>query len=359
MGKKYLWIAALILVCMATILPQAQAAPKAIIYEKELIASPAVQGKGLPIDIECRIGFGGACCYSVYAHDVQAEIILTENLTLISGDKIQVVTSSGQFSGTIAVDPGGGLTWLRPSWSIIAEEYGEYIVTVQCTGENELGEQINESCSVTITIKSGASISKPVFPRSPNIGKDIVIVASVSSSDSEVESVTLFYSKNLVNWVSLPMENTEGEVWMGIIPSQNNEGEVYYYMESLDAEDKTFTTETYSLQVKDADKIGFIKVLTTYGTLVAFILGVALIIYVGRRENIPSLTRGMMILGASLRLSALRGLNEIEDDQDRLRKLRKWAALILLIVMIVLLIVAIITGQLQDVISHTTNPEEA
>jgi len=240
MGMKYLWVAAVILLSIVTILPPAQAAPKAIIYEKELIASPAVQGKGLPIDIECEIGFGGACCYSVYAHDVQAEILLPENLTLISGDKIQVVTSSGQSSGTIAVDPGGGLTWLRPSWSIIAEEYGEYIVIVHCTGENELGEQINESCSVTIMIKSGASISKPVFPRSPTIDEDIVIVASVSSSDIDVESVTLFYSMNQENWVSLPMENTEGEVWKGIIPSQKNEGEVYYYLESLDAEDKTF-----------------------------------------------------------------------------------------------------------------------
>lgn len=359
MGFRYLLVVTVILLCAIAVFPQAQAAPKAVIYEKKITASPAVQGRGLPIDIECKLGFGGACCYSVYAHDVQAEIILPQNLTLISGDKTQVLTSSGQSSGTIAVDPGGGLTWQGLKWTIEAHEYDEYIVTVYCTGKNELGEEINETCNATITIKSGASISSPVLPHSPIIDKDIIIIASVSSSDSDVANVTLFYSKDKENWISLPMENTQGEVWMGLIPRQKKEGEVYYYMESLDTDAKTFTTETYSLEIKDSDRIGSIKVLTTYGTLLAFVLGAALIIYIGSKSKNPYLTKGLMLLGASLRLSALRALDEIEDDQKRLMKIRKWTALILLVIMIVMLFLAIVTGQLQEVIEHTTNPTEA
>ena len=148
-------------------------------------------------------------------------------------------------------------------------------------------------------------------------------------------------------------------MWVGEIPSQEKEGKVYYYLESIDDEGKTFTTEVYSLEVRDTAKIGTIKALTTYGTLVIFIIGVLLIIYISKRGKIPSLTKGMMILGASLRLSALRGLDEIQDDQERLKKIRKWIALILLIAMIILLVVALITGQLQDVISRTTDPTEA
>lgn len=359
MGLKKLWITAAILFCLIMVFPQTQAAPKAMVYEMDVNASPAVQGRRLPIDLECVVGFGGACCYTVYAHDVEAEILLPENVTLISGKKTQVVTSSGQSSGTVAVLPGGGLTRLSQIWGVQAEEYGVYNVTVLVTGRNELGEQINETGSATITIKSGASISTPIIPRDPSTGDVITILAGVSSSDSNVESVTLFYSKNQENWVLLPMENTEGEMWMGTIPSQKSEGEVYYYMESLDNGGKTFTTETYSLEVRDTDKIGIIKVMVTYGTLAAFILGTGLILLIGRSGKIPPVRRGMMILGASLRLSALRGLDEIEDDQERLRKLRKWVALVILIVMIILLVLAIITGQLQDVITETTNPEGA
>lgn len=359
MRKRNILLIGIIFILVANLFPNVQAAPKAIIYEKEVTASPTVQGRNLPIEVECGAGWGGACCYTVYAHDVQAEIILPENVTLIAGNKIQTMTSSGQSSGTIAVDAGGGLTRLHKIWSIKAEEYGEYNITIIITGENELGEKINESQSTFITITSGASISTPILPRDPTINEDIIVVASVISSDSNVSSVTLYYSMNQENWVSLQMANTQGDTWRGTIPGQKSEEEIYYYMESLDSEGKTFTTEIYSMEVRDITKIGTIAALATYGTLVAFILGLGMIYYINKKGKIPSAKSGLLLLGATLRLSALRGLDEIEDDQERLRKTRMWIALFLLTLMIILLAVAIITGQLQDVISHTTDPEGA
>ncbi|UCE39390.1 MAG: hypothetical protein JSW00_09265 [Thermoplasmata archaeon] len=359
MRLRNLWICTVILLMTIAFFPSSQAAPKAVVYEMEVSALPAIQGKDLPIELKCEVGFGGACCYSVYAHDVEAEIILPDNITLIAGKQIQTVTSSGQSSGTVAVDPGGGLTRLSQTWIIKGEEYGEYTVSVHITGENELGEIIDETQTANITIASGASISSPVLPRSPSVNKDIIIIAEVFSTDSAVASVTLFYSKNQKNWVSVPMENIEGETWMGEIPGQKKEGEVYYYMESLDGEGETFTTEIYSVEVKDFDNIGTIKVLVTYGTLTAFILGIVLILYAEKRRKKSTSSTGLTILGASLRLSALRGLDEIEDDQNRLRKIRKWAALIIIIIVIILLVLAVATGQLQEVVDHTTNPTEA
>jgi hypothetical protein len=359
MRFRNLYLIAVIMILILTLIPVAQAAPKAVIYEKEVTASPAVQGRRLPIEIKCEVGFGGACCYTVYAHDIEVEIFLPENATLLSGNKKQVMTSSGQSSGTISVEPGGGLTWSTKTWTVQAEEYGLYNITILITGRNELGEKINESANATLTIKSGASISTPVLPQNPIVGGDIIIVAEVSSSDSNVDSVTLYYSKNQENWVAESMENTGQDVWTGGIPSQKSEGEVYYYMESLDETGKTFTTEIYSVQIRDVDRISTIKVISTYGTLAAFILGMVLILYISRRGRIPFVSKGMVILGASLRLSALRGLDEIEDDQERLMRIRKWIAITLIIVMVILLVIAIITGQLQDVIEHTTNPTEA
>ncbi|UCF07986.1 MAG: hypothetical protein JSW28_10155 [Thermoplasmata archaeon] len=359
MGLRHIWITAAVLFLLAMAVPLTSAAPKAIIYEMDVTASPAVQGRNLPIEIEWKCGWGGACCYTVYARDIEAEIFIPENVTLIEGDKKQVVTSSGQASGTVSVEPGGGLTRLSKKWVVEASEYDVYTIEVQCTGRNELGEEINETGHVNITIQPGASISKPILPRSPSIGKDIVIVAEVTSSDSTVKSVSLYHSKDQENWVQITMGNTEGDAWMGTVPSQEKEGEVYYYLESIDENDKTFTTEVYSLQVRDMDKIGTVTLLSTYGTLLAFIIGTVAIFMFNRRLKTPTSKSGMTILGASLRLSALRGLDEITDDQEKMKKLRTGIALALLIAVIILLVLGIYTGQLQEVISHTTNPSEA
>lgn len=351
------FITVTILCLLIPIFPQGQASPKAVIYDMNVSATPAVQGKGLPIEITADIGFGGACCYTVYAHDVKAEVLFSENLTLVDGDKIQILTSPGHSSGTIAAEPGGGLTVESSKWTIKANDYGEYNITVLVTGRNEGGDQLNESEEVRITIAAGASISEPDLPKDPTINEEIIIATTVTSLSIDVVSVTLFYSLDSENWISLPMESTGGDVWVGTIPRQSSECEILYYMESLDEEGEKFTTGTYSLQVRDKTRIGNIKVLATYATLAIFIVGVTLIFLVDRRRRTYSNRKGMTILGASLRLSALRDPDELKDHQDRLKKIRKCVILLLFIVMIVLLVAAINTGQLQEVISHTTNPE--
>jgi hypothetical protein len=356
MGFKHLWITALALLLFLTIMPSATASPKAIIYELDVTASPAVQGRNLPIEIQWDCGWGGACCYTVYAHNLEAEIFIPENVTLVEGDGKQVLSSSGQPDGTVSVEAGGGLTWLSKKWIVQASEYETYYIEIRCTGRNELGEDINETAGVNITIQPGASISTPILPRNPSIGKDIVIVAEVTSSDSTVKSVSLFYSKNQENWVELSMENTEGDAWMGTVPGQKSEGTLYYYLESLDENDKPFTTEVYSLEVRDMEHIGTVTLLSTYGTILAFIVGIVLILYINKRFKSPTTESGMTILGASLRLSALRGTDEIAEDQERMKRIRTLMAVILVITFITMLVVAIITGQLHEVVEFTTDP---
>jgi hypothetical protein len=341
------------------ILPQVQAAPEAVIYEIDVFASPAVQGKGLPIDITSDLGFGGACCYTVYADDVSAEIFLPENLTLISGSSIQTITTQGQSSGRIAVDPGGKLTRFQQKWTVVADEYGVYNVTVVVTGRNEGGKKLNESEVVKITITYGASISAPVLTRNPVIDDDIIIATTVISSDAEVEEVFLYYSRNQNNFNNISMKNTEGDVWIGVIPAQKSESKIYYYMESVTDDGETFTTEIYSVQVKDAGKIGTIKVLTTYGTLTAFIFCVGVMLYFARKGRKSLLGKGMTVIGSSQSLSALGNKDKVNEAQENLKTLRKWITFALLMIMVVLLILAIVTGQLQDVISNTTNPTGA
>lgn len=352
-GRFFICITVLIII--TSLIPTVQASPEVIIYEIETVAKPKVQRLGAPIELTCDIGFGGACCYTVYANEMEAEIVLPENITLFESEKIKNVTSPGQAQGRIAVNPGGSLTWMRPAWKIQGKEYGDYEIIIRIRGVNEGGTRLNETVNITITIARGASVSIPVLPNHPDIHDDTVIVAEVSSIESQVAAVTLYHSRDQKTWENTTMLNTEGDVWTGTIPAQNSETTIYYYMQSITEEGETFTTEVYSLEVKDMDRIGITAAFLTYGTLAVFVSGMGILLYSETRRRSSKNIAGMTILGAALRLSAMRGLDDISDTQTQLRRRRKLVTIGLTAVIIAMLVTAIVTGQLQDVISNTTN----
>jgi hypothetical protein len=352
-------LATLVLVgLLAAIAPVASAAPKLIVYDVQVSAEPAIQGPDLPIVIRANVGSGGACCYVVYGMELKAEILLTGNLSLTDGERSQHLTSPGFEKGTVAAQPGGGLTWIMARWEISAPALGRYEVAVRVSGTNDAGDKLNVTSSINITIASGAAISAPILPHRPVVGKQTPILANVSSRKG-VSSVQLFLTRDGGTWTKLPMTLVGGDLYSATIPAVSSEATFRYYMESVDTSNDSFRTGNYTLDYKDPVRIAGISdgasVLVTAGS----IIGMVLILYFGSRKVSVFRGKGIFLVGDARMEAALRDRESMKEVQKRMVAIR-WRVLAALAVMtLVLFIISVLTGQLQSVVRHTTNPSEA
>jgi hypothetical protein len=343
---------------LAAMAPIASAAPKLIVYEVQVSAEPAIQGPDLPIVIKANVGSGGACCYVVYGMELRAEILLMGNLSLTDGERSQYLTSPGFEKGTVAAQPGGGLTWIMARWEISAPSLGRYEVAVRVTGTNDAGDKLNETSSTNITIASGAAISAPMLPHRPVVGKPTPILANVSSRKG-VSSVQLFLSRGGSSWTSVPMSPVGGDLYSATIPAVSSEGTYLYYMESVDTSNESFRTGNYTLDFKDPVRISGISegasVLLTAGSLV----GMVLVIYFGTRKASVFRSKGIFVVGDARMEAAMRERETMREAQKR-NVATRWKVLAALAILtVVLFIISILIGQLQSVVRHTTNPSEA
>ncbi len=342
--------------------PLASAAPKLIVYEVQVTADPAVQGPELPMTVRANVGSGGACCYVVYGQKLQASISLPENFTLVNekgNEANQSLTSPGFEVGTVAAQPGGGLTWIMAKWFIVTGPgYGTFQINVTVTGTNDAGDSLRETSSINVTIASGAAISSPILPHRPVVGRETPILVNVSSRKG-VSSVNLYLSPDNRTWTRYPMKNIQGDLYSCTIPAVASERTYRYYMESVDKANDTFRTGEYSLEYKDPQKIAGISggaaVLVTAGSLV----GMVLIIYLGSREVSTFRTKGLFLVGDARMEAALREREQMKSFQARMVAVRWKLLAALAVVTLVLFIISLLTGQLESVIRHTTNPSEA
>jgi len=353
----------LLLGCLLlALVPAASAAPKLIVYEVQVSADPDVQGPELPMTIRANVGSGGACCYVVYGQKLQASISLPDNFTLV-GDKgneaNQSLTSPGFEVGTVAAQPGGGLTWITAKWFIVTGPgYGTFQINVTVTGTNDAGDSLRETSSINVTIASGAAISSPVLPHRPVVGKDTPILVNVSSRKG-VSSVNLYLSPDNRTWTKYQMSNVQGDLYSATVPAVGSERSYKYYMESVDLANESFRTGNYTLDFKDPARISSISsgaaVLVTGGSL----LGMALIVYFGSRRASAFRSKGLFLVGDAKMEAALREREQMKSFQARMVATRWKLLAALAVVTLVLFIISLLTGQLEAVIRHTTNPSEA
>ena len=338
--------------------PLASAAPKLIVYDVQVSAEPSIQGPDLPIVIKANVGAGGACCYVVYGQELKAEILLFDNMSLLDGAASQYLTSPGFEKGTVAAQPGGGLTWISTRWEVSAPSLGRHEVAVRVTGTNDAGDRLNVMSYINITIASGAAISAPILPHRPVVGRQTPILANVSSRKG-VSSVNLFLGHDGGRWTKVPMAPVSGDLYSATIPAVSSEGKYTYYMESVDTTNESFRTSNYTLDFKDPDRIIAISegasVFVTAGSLA----GMVIIIYFGTRKPSSFRGKGIFVVGDARMEAALRERESMRETQKRMVAARWKVLAALAIITAVLLIVSVATGQLQSVVRHTTNPSEA
>ena len=343
------------------ILPFAAAAPKLVVYEVVVSADPPIQGPELPVVVKANAGSGGACCYVVYGQNLKASISLPEGFTLDPGmgDWNQSLTSPGFEPGTVAAQPGGGLTWIALKWYVTtAPRLGRFTINVTVTGTNDGGDNLRMTSSVEVTVASGAAISSPVLPHRPVVGKQTPILANVASRKG-VRTVDLYTSPDNRTWTRHPMAPVGGDLYSATLPAFSSERALKYYMESVDNANESFRTSLYTLEFKDPQKITAISegaaALVTAGSLV----GMVLILYFGSRKVSSFRSRGIFLVGDARMESALRERDDMRERQKRLAAARWKLLAALAAITLVLLIISVLTGQLQSVIRHTTNPSEA
>jgi hypothetical protein len=346
------------LLAVVSFSPNCAAAPKLIVYDVQVSADPSIQGPDLPIKLNAKAGSGGACCYVVYGQNLKAELLLPEGWTLVDGAKVQDLTSPGQAVGTVAAQPGGGLTWNDINWYISGPKLGKYEVAVRVTGTNDAGDRLNVSGFTNITIASGAAISSPILPQRPVVGKETVMLASVSSR-SGVKSVTLYLSMDNVNWKAVPMTLISGDQYKAVLPKADKETTYKVFMQSIDGKDEPFNTTVYEIPVKDPGRITGISqsgaVFVTLGSLI----GMVLVLYVGGRTVSAFRSKGIFLVGDYRMEAALRERDEMKAAQKRMTAMRWKLLAALVVVVVVLFLVSLLTGQLDKVVKHTTNTQEA
>jgi len=351
----------LMLVCLLTIVsPFSSAAPKLMVYDVQVAADPAVQGPDLPITVRANAGCGGACCYVVYGQELRSEILLPANFTLLpeGGARSQWLTSSGQAQGTVAAQPGGGLTWVQTTWLVNGSSYGTFELAVRVTGSNDAGDRINYTSYVNVTIASGAAISSPMFPHRPVVGRETTILVNVSSRKG-VNSVSLFIGSDNRTMTKVQMSLLEGNLYSAKVPASREEKDLVFYMESVDRANESFRTGEYFIKIRDPAKITSISQGATIAVTAGSLGGMVLILYLGSRRLSVFRSKGLFMVGDSKMEAALRERDEMRTAQGRMIALRWRIIAAAAVVTLVLFTAALLTGQIDRVIRHTTNPTEA
>jgi hypothetical protein len=346
-------------------LPQASAAPKVLLYKIGLLASPPITGKGMPAVVTASVEFGGACCYAVDAHDITANITLSPGLRMLSGKWDQPVTSDGQKSGWVEAKPGGGLTKVRLTWTVVSDILGKYNATVHVKGyaiqAPNPDEVIEKTQTLVLRVAEGG-ISEPMYPHPPAVGRDTEILVNATSVSGSVTKVVLNYSVDgRKSWVSVPMAKTteENDNWVGIIPSQPKQKTVYFYMFSVNSINKTFTTDEFNATVLDYGTINSIEVAGNISLIAGTLSGAFIIAFLyvrSRRLARERKQKGLLCIGQDELVSVSDVSEEIGLKQRQLAKRRKWAIIILAVLAAVLFAIALYEGQFTTIVSRTTNP---
>jgi hypothetical protein len=130
-------------------------------------AIPPVQGVGGELNIEASADFFGGCCYHLYAHDVKAELIVPED--------VQIISPEPKTISEVDAVPGGMATTENFKWIIVGDKPGIYDLEVKVSTSN-CGSQ---NAEIQVKIVKGVSISNVnIHPHVPSVNEEISFLNS-------------------------------------------------------------------------------------------------------------------------------------------------------------------------------------
>jgi hypothetical protein len=367
----------------AIIPPVSAAGDDAEFNSIELSATPRVQGIDGEITIRAKANFFGGCCYHLYAYDVIAELVLPDEVELLS-----------DIPGTIDMvdaQPGGQATSVSFSWTVKSSIPGVYDLNVEVRTSNS-GSQ---SDIVTITIIEGASVSNfNLYPNEPSIKEEISVNVEVKSGSDEIQieqtDLYFFTSDREFDFDKIIAENEilyldestddnasepdlkiigTGEVipmspdlisnkWRSKLSGFSDETEVYMWFVVKTSDNLNTTSSVYHILIQDLERRELILSSVIWMTIIGVILGSILIIggwifISGRTENIRS-NKGFMSLGSRFREEPYKpDTPQAIELQQRREKTRYVIIIFLVIIALALIIWAVYAGLFTELFNRT------
>lgn len=362
------------------------------------MAIPPMQGLGGEILIEATADFYGGCCYHLFARDVKAELVVPEN--------VRIVSQPPDLISEVDAAPGGKATSVKFKWTVVGDVPGEYeleaiISSSNCGKESELFQ---------ISIVEGVSISNAqIHPIKPSMNEAITFMADVRSgnelvaikqanlyiwrSTEKYRSIDLNAEKDLLykiiesvkesptntsddqtNQTGDTSDNVKKAQLLGqgtrytMTPSQftetwrirlddfKSEENIYYWFNVETSDGKNVSSFIYKQTIEDLEK-KFQRVdISIWSTFTVIIIGVILILGIswsvfGRSvKDIGN--SGVFFLGSSTYAKPMEGTRANLSVMS-IEKFRIIIFLIILIIMIILIIISFYQGLFDALITET------
>lgn len=338
-----------------------------------LTSTPNCVGIGGEVTLDAAVHIYGGCCYHLWAYDVVPELVLPEDVQLLSGPTPK---EYGEVDGI----PGGEPVIVHFSWKIRSMVVGYHSMNITINTEN-CGKA---SSNCTLRVVRGCAISEPVEFQASSGETVITVFADSYIEGIDVAKVGLHY----VKYKEAPAEdNTElkadndtlirsGKVeigkevdvtpveysddyWRGSISTSGEVSTIFYWIVATDNNGENTTSPVYRLDVVDEGKRDTVVSTTFWSLILGSIVGILaiVVIYLRLRSTMPGTgtAKGFLVLGMSRDPGIIKDLERTYVDPAYQRKLRNWRLVIggiVVVAGIVLLVWSLSTGQLEALITH-------
>ncbi len=338
-----------------------------------LTSTPNVVGIGGEVTLDAAVHIYGGCCYHLWAYDVAPELVLPEDVQLLSGPTPK---EYGEVDGI----PGGEPVIVHFTWKIRSMVVGYHSMNITINTEN-CG---SASTNCTLRVVRGCAISEPVEFQASSGETVITVFADSYIEGVEVASVGLHYVKykeasaedntelkadndTLVRGGKVeigkevdvtPVEYSD-DYWRGSINTPDEACTIYYWIVATDNNGENTTSPVYRLDVVDVGRRDTVVSTTFWSLILGSIFGILalVVIYLRLRSTMPDpkTAKGFLVLGMTRDPGIIKDLERTSVDAAYQRKLRNWRLIIGGIVAaagIILIVWSIATGQLDALITH-------
>lgn len=359
-------------------------------------AIPPVQGVGGELKIEASADFFGGCCYHLFAHDVKAELIVPEDVRIISPEPKTV--------SEVDAVPGGMATTEKFKWTIVGDKPGVYDLEVKVSTSN-CGSQ---NAVIQVSIVKGVSISKVnIHPHVPSVNEEISFLVDVRSGNEfvNIDRTILYIWRSNKDYPDpeLSLKTEENMVYKliggieDINPDNNNTNEtdageidaktkllgegyaydmnsvefsdtwrvrldefgeeenIYYWFSVKTSDGKTITSTVYKQEIEDLEKKYQMVDISIWTT--AFVLSIGVIVILGiswsyfGRINKKMGKSGIFVLGSTTYTKPSEGTRSNVSGIS-IQKFQSLIILILFIMAIILIILSFYLGLFDSLITE-------
>ena len=153
----------------------------------EIVVSP--ESNGL-LDVTCKVGFIGGCCFPLTSHDVTATLDVPRGIAVMTGPE------PTQYSAVEAPVSGKPEAWATFRWVVkrTSPDAGDSVtVTISSTDS----EQVRATCA--LGQQSRISIKGPHLPDTLPAGQELALAVDAASLDQDhfLKSVRFWYSTEI------------------------------------------------------------------------------------------------------------------------------------------------------------------